>query len=668
MTLTPVSGQVNTYDMVRADSPEQTGTPLNTENLLSQRASATILTLAGVEPENPSEAFIQLSKVLYPLKKEAVGIASGSYTGTGASSGTFLTETFEFTPMVVIVIDSTAAAGTSSNPAALYTFFAVQGASQLSRLDHNGYETPVDVTWDDYTITLANGTGLNTSGHIYKWVVIGQIPDTGVIDEDEIDWEAAVLALIDPTLTESDHAADAKAVGDAIGDLSDLETTDKTNLVAAINEANQNGGTTGTTVPAEVRQAILTLFEAAAYASADVSAAITTVRSWAMEITAIEISQSAISISGSNTAQLVATTTPAGGTVTWASSNTAVATVSSSGLVTGVGNGTARITARCGDLTATCTATVSGFATLTGITATYTQSGTVYDTDSLSDLVSDLVVVANYDNSSTVTLTSDQYTLSGTLSEGTSTITVSYGGMVATFTVVVSVIARYTMSVTTELATKVARDGTVSSVNNSIATDYIELDDMWNLISVSSMLGSHHDASGWSGAFYNESKQYLSGWDNYWWVPVSVPQYAKYIRISFDKTQQITSEQVDFYSFDSDQYTNISPTMGWSAEATGKVAGATVTTTGGDAFVALDVPTDGKNGLYVDYSSNYSYINVSFFDSNNGYISNHNSGGVSAHPVLYSIPSNAASFAIQAYPSVQASISPDSQITVYLIK
>lgn len=216
VTLTPVSGQVNTYDMVRADSPEQTGTPLNTENLLSQRASATILTLAGVEPENPSEAFIQLSKVLYPLKKEAVGIASGSYTGTGASSGTFLTETFEFTPMVVIVIDSTGAAGTSSNPAALYTFFAVQGASQLSRLDHNGYETPVDVTWDDYTVTLANGTGLNTSGHIYKWVVIGQIPDTGVIDEDEIDWEAAVLALIDDTLTLSDHAADAKAVGDAI--------------------------------------------------------------------------------------------------------------------------------------------------------------------------------------------------------------------------------------------------------------------------------------------------------------------------------------------------------------------------------------------------------------------------------------------------------------------
>ncbi len=232
----------------------------------------------------------------------------------------------------------------------------------------------------------------------------------------------------------------------------------------------------GTTVPAEVRQAILTLFESAAYASDNVSAAITTVRSWAMEVTAIEINQSAISISGSNTVQLVATTTPAGGTVTWTSSNTAVATVSSSGLVTGVGNGTATITARCGDLTATCTATVSGFATLTGITATYTQSGTVYDTASLSDLVSDLVVVANYDNSSTVTLTSDQYTLSGTLAEGTSVITVSYGGMQDTFSVTVT---HATETVTVMFSDSTIHSGTLIKNNGSTASisngSYVEL-------------------------------------------------------------------------------------------------------------------------------------------------------------------------------------------------
>ena len=75
-------------------------------------------------------------------------------------------------------------------------------------------------------------------------------------------------------------------------------------------------------------------------------------------------------------------------------------------------------------------------ATLTSISCVYTQSGTVYDTDTLDSLKSDLVVTAHYDDSSTQTVSA--YTLSGTLSVGTSTITVAYGGKTTTFTVTVS--------------------------------------------------------------------------------------------------------------------------------------------------------------------------------------------------------------------------------------
>lgn len=77
-------------------------------------------------------------------------------------------------------------------------------------------------------------------------------------------------------------------------------------------------------------------------------------------------------------------------------------------------------------------------ATLSSITAVYTQSGTVYDTDTLDSLKSDLVVTAVYSDSTTETVASTDYTLSGTLTEGTSTITVSYGGKTDTFTVTVS--------------------------------------------------------------------------------------------------------------------------------------------------------------------------------------------------------------------------------------
>lgn len=64
-------------------------------------------------------------------------------------------------------------------------------------------------------------------------------------------------------------------------------------------------------------------------------------------------------ITGTGTLQLKAITKPGNGTVTWASSASAKATVSSTGLVTGVTAGTTVITATCNGLTDSCTVTVS---------------------------------------------------------------------------------------------------------------------------------------------------------------------------------------------------------------------------------------------------------------------------------------------------------------------
>ena len=70
------------------------------------------------------------------------------------------------------------------------------------------------------------------------------------------------------------------------------------------------------------------------------------------------------------------------------------------------------------------------------LTATYTQSGTVYDTASLDSLKNDLVVTATFEDGSIITVTG--YTLSGSLVAGTSTITVSYSGATTTFNVTVT--------------------------------------------------------------------------------------------------------------------------------------------------------------------------------------------------------------------------------------
>lgn len=78
----------------------------------------------------------------------------------------------------------------------------------------------------------------------------------------------------------------------------------------------------------------------------------------------------------------------------------------------------------------------AAFYPLSYITAVYTQSGTVYATDSLDSLRADLVVTAFYQGGDSKTVT--DYTLSGTLTVGTSTITVSYNGKTTTFDVVVT--------------------------------------------------------------------------------------------------------------------------------------------------------------------------------------------------------------------------------------
>ena len=78
------------------------------------------------------------------------------------------------------------------------------------------------------------------------------------------------------------------------------------------------------------------------------------------------------------------------------------------------------------------------------ITAVYTQSGTVYHTDTLDSLKADLVVTAYYDDGTTADVTS-ACTLSGTLTVGTSTITATYSGKSATFDVAVSRTVLYSM-------------------------------------------------------------------------------------------------------------------------------------------------------------------------------------------------------------------------------
>ena len=257
---------------------------------------------------------------------------------------------------------------------------------------------------------------------------------TGIATASDVDaLEARVDNIVapsgDPSLTE---VSDARVGAD-----STVYSTLKGRIDGEVSELNERIDDIVPGLSEDAKTALLACFQHIAFLDddADYYGAL---ESALYAVTTIHLNTRSLLINAlGSTSQLTAITVPAGGTVTWASSDTSVATVDNTGLVTSVAYGSAIITATSGGVSATCAVTISQV-TLESISAVYTQSGTVYDNASLSDLTSDLVVTATWSDSSTSVVSSADYVLSGTLSAGTSTVTVSYGGQTDTFSVIVT--------------------------------------------------------------------------------------------------------------------------------------------------------------------------------------------------------------------------------------
>ena len=129
-------------------------------------------------------------------------------------------------------------------------------------------------------------------------------------------------------------------------------------------------------------------------------------------------------------------------------------------------NGLIAIASVTGNVVITASAAVIT-ATLSSISAVFSQgNNTVYDSTALNDLKQYLTVTATYSDSSTAVISAANYTLSGTLSVGTSTITVSYGGKTASFTVTVTQTPPTLSSISAALDLNGANIDTNNSVND----------------------------------------------------------------------------------------------------------------------------------------------------------------------------------------------------------
>ena len=204
-----------------------------------------------------------------------------------------------------------------------------------------------------------------------------------------------------------------------------------------------------------------------------------TVTKKVVAVESVTLDKSSLELNEGETATLTATVKPDNAsdkTVTWSSSKTSVATVDASGKVTAVAEGTATITAKAGDKTATCSVTVkkntvavesvtldkSSLELTEGETATLTA--TVKPDNATNKTVtwsSDKTSVATVDANGKVTA----------VAEGTATITAKAGDKTATCSVTVKKNVIAVESVTLDITSTILNTGETLTLTATVKPD-----------------------------------------------------------------------------------------------------------------------------------------------------------------------------------------------------
>ncbi|NSB30235.1 Ig-like domain-containing protein [Clostridium saccharoperbutylacetonicum] len=137
----------------------------------------------------------------------------------------------------------------------------------------------------------------------------------------------------------------------------------------------------------------------------------------------ITLDKSALNLTEGYSQQISATTTPAGEQVTWSSSDPSIASVDSTGKVTGVKEGTCTITATTADgLTATCTVTVTKENKSISLNKSTTNL-TIGDSETLISTTTPAGINVKWSSSDTSVATVDSNGKVTTIGAGTATIT-----------------------------------------------------------------------------------------------------------------------------------------------------------------------------------------------------------------------------------------------------
>ena len=371
ITVTTADGGKTASCAVTVTAPV-TGVIRNVAEAQTLKVGGTTILSVTVQPDNATPRTVTWSSSNSSVASvdsggnvKAQGVGSATITATSVADTTKL---ITFT----ITVDPVPVTGVSLvSPLTL----PLGGSQQLFPMFEPSDATDQTVTWtssDDTIASVAGGvvTAGNAGTATITVTAVGGATGTCVVTVTPISIPVIGVSLNKPSLSVNVGATDATLQPTVSPSNATIQTVSWSTSNAAVAAVDSYGKVTG--IAKGTASIIATTADGQKTASCDVTVN-------AVSVTGLSLNASALTLPNSGTIKLIPIFTPANATdqsVTWTSSNTAVATVDTDGLVTAKGGGNTTITVTSNVNTtakATCTITVEGVTIpVTGVTLNQT--------------------------------------------------------------------------------------------------------------------------------------------------------------------------------------------------------------------------------------------------------------------------------------------------------
>ncbi|WP_052206663.1 beta strand repeat-containing protein [Cellulophaga baltica] len=329
---------------VQAATVAVTGITVDPTSITITNGSTTTLT-ETIAPANATNQNVTWSSSDDAIASvSAAGVVTGNAIGTATITVTTEDGAFTATSTITVQAATFAVTGITVDPTAIT--ITNGSTTTLTETITPANATNQNVTWssDNTSVATVNASGLVSSVGIGEAKITVTTQDGGFTATSLVTVEAASIAVTSVSISPTSIT------------ITDGSTTTLTETIAPANASNQNvtwssDNTSVATVNASGLVSSVGIGEAKITVTTQdggfTATSLVTVEAASIAVTGITIDPTSITIINGSTTTLVETITPSNATnqnVTWSSSDDAIATVDATGVVTGVGTGTAIIT------------------------------------------------------------------------------------------------------------------------------------------------------------------------------------------------------------------------------------------------------------------------------------------------------------------------------------